>query len=110
MVDDELAALAGELGNPRTATKMVEADHALVRFYMPAVARLSAAASAGTAGRRLITYERVAFWWDSESALFDRQGVTAFRVRLARPATAAYTPRGYIAEETCRTSHTTSVA
>ncbi|MEP0848077.1 MAG: N-6 DNA methylase [Phycisphaerae bacterium] len=43
--DDELTALAGELGNPKTAAKMVEADHALVRFYVPSEARWTAIAA-----------------------------------------------------------------
>jgi len=43
--DDEFAVLAGELGNSKTAAKMVEADHALVRFYVPAVARWTSIAA-----------------------------------------------------------------
>jgi type I restriction enzyme M protein len=37
--DDELARLAEEYGNSNTALEIVEADHTLVRFYIPAEAR-----------------------------------------------------------------------
>lgn len=37
--DDELAALAQELGNQKTATSIVAKDHSIVRFYLPEMAR-----------------------------------------------------------------------
>lgn len=39
--DDEVARLAGEFGSEDAAAKLVEADHGLVRFYIPAPARWS---------------------------------------------------------------------
>lgn len=37
--DDEVARLAGEFGSGDAAAKLVEADHGLVRFYIPEAAR-----------------------------------------------------------------------
>src|SRR5436189_2287872 len=37
--DDEVAHLAHEFGDVATTQKLVEADHKLVRFYLPPVAR-----------------------------------------------------------------------
>src|SRR5262249_49706622 len=37
--DDELAHLAKDFGDPDTAAKLVDQDHKLVRFYVPASAR-----------------------------------------------------------------------
>ena len=37
--DDEVARLAGEFGSEEAAAKLVEADHGLVRFYIPEAAR-----------------------------------------------------------------------
>lgn len=37
--DDEVARLAGEFGSEDAASKLVEADHDLVRFYIPEAAR-----------------------------------------------------------------------
>ncbi len=46
--DDEIAHLAHEFGDQRTAAKLVEKDHKLVRFYIPEVARWSTIASKST--------------------------------------------------------------
>src|SRR5437762_943550 len=40
--DDEIARLAAELGDERTAATLVEQDHKLVRFYLPPEARWEA--------------------------------------------------------------------
>src|SRR3970040_272531 len=37
--DDEVAGLGEEFGNAETAEKAVEADHKLVRFFVPVMAR-----------------------------------------------------------------------
>jgi type I restriction enzyme M protein len=37
--DDEIARLAGQFGSEETSTRLVEADHGLVRFYLPETAR-----------------------------------------------------------------------
>jgi len=46
--DDEVARLAGEFGGEDAAAKLVEADHDLVRFYIPEAARWSAIATKTT--------------------------------------------------------------
>jgi type I restriction enzyme M protein len=43
--EDEVAALAAELGGPDKAARLVEADHSLVRFYVPEAAQWPAIAS-----------------------------------------------------------------
>ncbi len=45
---DEVARLAGEFGSEDAAAKLVEADHGLVRFYIPEGARWSAIATKTT--------------------------------------------------------------
>src|SRR5436190_1663670 len=42
--DDEMAHLAEEFGDAKTAAKLVEDDHNLVRFYLPPTARWEAIA------------------------------------------------------------------
>jgi type I restriction enzyme M protein len=42
--DDEVAHLAAEFGDAKTAAKLVDEDHKLVRFYLPPKARWSAVA------------------------------------------------------------------
>jgi len=37
--DDEVEALGAEFGNPESASSLVDQDHALVRFYLPELAR-----------------------------------------------------------------------
>src|SRR5690349_20241573 len=37
--DDEVEGLGDEFGNPESASRLVEEDHALVRFYLPELAR-----------------------------------------------------------------------
>ena len=46
--DDEVAKLAGEFGSEDAAAKVVEADHGLVRFYIPQEARWPAIATRTT--------------------------------------------------------------
>lgn len=46
--DDEVARLADEFGDRDTAAELVEADHELVRFYIPEAARWSAIATKTT--------------------------------------------------------------
>src|SRR5437588_4306122 len=46
--DDEVAHLAGEFGDKKTASKLVEQDHKLVRFYVPPKARWATIASKTT--------------------------------------------------------------
>jgi len=46
--DDEVAHLAREFGNEKTAAKLVEQDHKLVRFYVPLKARWTTVAQKTT--------------------------------------------------------------
>lgn len=46
--DDEIAHLAKEFGNEKTAAKLVDQDHKLVRFYVPVKARWSTIAQKTT--------------------------------------------------------------
>jgi type I restriction enzyme M protein len=46
--DDEIGHLAQEFDDPKTAAKLVEQDHKLVRFYIPPKARWSAIAEKTT--------------------------------------------------------------
>src|SRR4051794_22194238 len=46
--DDEVAHLAAEFGDTKTAAKLVEQDHKLVRFYVPEKARWATIASKTT--------------------------------------------------------------
>ncbi len=46
--DDEIDHLAHEFGDQKTAAKLVEKDHKLVRFYIPEAARWSTIASKST--------------------------------------------------------------
>ncbi len=53
--DDEVAHLAHEFGDVKTAAKLVEQDHALVRFYIPQKARWSFITEKSTGLGELLT-------------------------------------------------------
>src|SRR5207249_4794874 len=53
--DDEVAHLAHEFGDARTAAKLVEQDHKLVRFFIPQKARWSFIAEKSTGLGEVLT-------------------------------------------------------
>jgi type I restriction enzyme M protein len=53
--DDKVEHLAAEFGDPKTAAKLVEQDHKLVRFYVPPKTRWAAIAQKTTGLREHLT-------------------------------------------------------